>query len=216
MGKPARGLKPVAFFDDDIGKHGQRLHGIPVLGRPEDIEAARLPDVRTVVVAMPSAPKKRIREILLKLVALGYRVETMPPLEDLASGRAKVSQIRAVEVEDLLGREAVALDTAAIRQFIEGKVVLVTGAGGSIGSELCRQVALLNPTRLLLLDQAEGSLFLIEQEMNELGMGGIVLPVVADILDRTRMEELFRHWRPEVVFHAAAHKHVFLMERQPG
>lgn len=216
MSKPARGLKPVAFFDDDIGKHGRHLHGIPVLGRPENIEAARLPDVRTVVVAMPSAPKKRIREILLKLVALGYRVETMPSLEDLASGRAKVSQIRAVEVEDLLGREAVALDTTAIRQFVENKVVLVTGAGGSIGSELCRQVALLNPTRLLLLDQAEGSLFLIEQEMNELGMGVIVLPVVADILDRTRMEELFRHWRPEVVFHAAAHKHVFLMERQPG
>jgi FlaA1/EpsC-like NDP-sugar epimerase len=206
----------VAFFDDDVGKHGQRLHGIPVLGRLEDIEEARLPDVRKVVVAMPSAPKKRIREVLLKLVELGYRVETMPSLEDLASGRAKVAQIRSVQVEDLLGREAVELDTTAIRQFVEGKVVLVTGAGGSIGSELCRQVASLNPKRLLLLDQAEGSLFLIEQEMNELGMGAILLPVVADILDRSRMDELFRRLRPQVVFHAAAHKHVFLMERQPG
>ncbi|HRJ45869.1 MAG TPA: nucleoside-diphosphate sugar epimerase/dehydratase [Opitutaceae bacterium] len=216
LSKPSRGFKPVAFFDDDPAKRGRLVHGIPVLGPPEGMMDADLKRVRTVVVAMPSAARKRVKEILLSLVAQGYKVEIMPALEDLASGRAKVSQIRAVDVEDLLGREPVKLDTAGIRRFVEDKVVLVTGAGGSIGSELCRQVADLNPHRLLLLDQSEGSLFLIEQEMNERGMGAIATPVVADILDETRLQELFRRLRPQVVFHAAAHKHVYLMERQPG
>lgn len=216
LSKRSRGLKPVAFFDDDPGKHGRLVHGVPVLGSPEAITDADLKNVRTVVVAMPSAPQKRIKEILLRLVEEGYKVEIMPAIEDIASGRAKMNQIRAVDVEDLLGREPVALDTTAIRKFVESKVVLVTGAGGSIGSELCRQVAHLNPKRLLLLDQSEGSVFLIEQEMNDRGMGGAIVPVVADVLDETRMQELFRIHRPQVVFHAAAHKHVYLMERQPG
>jgi FlaA1/EpsC-like NDP-sugar epimerase len=215
LNMPARGFKPIAFVDDDPRKKGRLIHGVPVLGSPEDLAKASLEGVNTVIVAMPSAPQKRVREIVLFMAHHGYKVEIVPALEDLASGRAKVSKIRRVEVDDLLGREPVELDTASIRKFVEGKVVMVTGAGGSIGSELCRQIARLNPQRLLLLDQAEGSLFLIEQEMNELGMGAIATPLVADILDEARMSDIFRRLCPQVVFHAAAHKHVFLMERQP-
>jgi FlaA1/EpsC-like NDP-sugar epimerase len=214
--KPARGLRPVAFLDDDASKRGRLLHGIPVFGRPEDIAQAKLPDVKTVVVAMPSAPQRRVREIVLQLVHQGYKVEIIPAIEDLASGRAKASHIRAVEVEDLLGREAVSLDTTAIRRFVEDKVVMVTGAGGSIGNELCRQIARLNPKRLLMVEQSEVSLFQIEQEMNELGMGAIAMPLVANILDPVRMKDIFARLHPQVVFHAAAHKHVYMMERQPS
>jgi FlaA1/EpsC-like NDP-sugar epimerase len=216
LNMPARGFKPVAFADDDPEKKGRLIHGVPVIGRPEDLPRAGLEGVTTVIMAMPSAPQRRVKEIVLLLTQHGYRVEIVPALEDLASGRAKVSNIRAVEVEDLLGRDPVSLDTAAIRKFVEGKVVMVTGAGGSIGSELCRQIAHLNPQRLLMVEQSEASLFLCEQEMNGLGMGATATPVVADILDERRMADVFAKMRPQVVFHAAAHKHVYLMERQPG
>lgn len=216
LNMPARGFKPVAFADDDPAKKGQLIHGVSVIGKPEDLLRTELDGVTTVIIAMPSAPQKRVREVMLMLAQHGYRVEIVPALEDLASGRAKVSRIRAVEVADLLGREPIQLDTAAIRQFLENKVVMVTGAGGSIGSELCRQVAGFNPKRLLMLDQSEGGLFQIEQEMAERGLGALATPLVADILDGDRMRGIFERLRPQVVFHAAAHKHVFLMERQPG
>ncbi len=214
--KPARGLRPVAFLDDDPDKRGRLVHGIPVVGRPDELSRAKLPEVHRVVVAMPSAPQRRVKDIVLLLVQQGYKVEIIPAIEDLASGRAKASSIRAVEVEDLLGREPVQLDTASIRRFVEGKIVMVTGAGGSIGSELCRQIAHLIPQRLLMVERSEVSLFATEQEMNELGMGAIATPLVADVLDPQRMEGIFGRLRPQVVFHAAAHKHVYLMERQPG
>ena len=216
LNMPARGFDPVAFADDDLKKKGPRIHGVPVIGRPEDLPKARLEGVTTAIMAMPSAPRKRVREIVLMLTQHGYRVEIVPALEDLASGRAKVSQIRAVEVEDLLGRDPVSLDTASIRKFVEGKVVMVTGAGGSIGGELCRQIAGLNPRRLLLVDQSEPSLFVIEQELIKAGYSGTILPCIADILDASRITALFATHAPQVVFHAAAHKHVFLMERQPA
>jgi FlaA1/EpsC-like NDP-sugar epimerase len=216
LAKPARGLKPVAFLDDDQTKRGRLIHGIPVMGRPEELSEKKLLSVRTVVVAMPTAPQRRIREVLLHLAHQGYKVEIIPAIEDLASGRAKVSHIRAVEVEDLLGREAVSLDTTAIRNFVDNKVVMVTGAGGSIGAELCRQIARLNPQRLLMVEQSEVSLFQIEQEMNELGTGAITIPLVGSILDQVRMNDIFSRFHPHVVFHAAAHKHVYMMERQPS
>jgi FlaA1/EpsC-like NDP-sugar epimerase len=216
LARPARGFRPLAFLDDDPAKQGRLVHGIPVLGRPEKFAAAKLTSIRTVVMAMPSAPQRRVREILLLLVQQGYKVEIIPAIEDLASGRAKVSHIRGVEVEDLLGRDPVSLDISAIRKFVENKIVMVTGAGGSIGSELCRQIARLNPKRLLMVEQSEFALFQIEQEMNELGMGAIAVPLVANIVDPTRMKDIFARHQPQVVFHAAAHKHVYMMETQPS
>ncbi len=214
---PSRGFRPVMFLDDDVAKHGKLVHGVPVVGAPEAVVGGKeLASVAKVVIAMPSAPARRVREIVLLLAKHGLKVETMPSLEELASGRARATRIRPVEVQDLLGRDPVNLDAAGIRLRLEGRVVLVTGAGGSIGAELCRQIAALNPRRLLLVEQAEGALFVIEQELNEAGFAGVIVPLVADILDRERMEFVFARYRPEVVFHAAAHKHVFLMERQPA
>ena len=216
LAKPRRGFKPIAFLDDDRGKKGRMIHGLKVMGRPEEVPTAKYGNVSHVILAMPRASQRRLRELSLFYVQKGFKVETVPAIEDLASGRVKVTQIRPVDVEDLLGRDPIEQDTAAVRNFVEGKVTMVTGAGGSIGSELCRQIADLNPKRLLMVDQSEPSLFRIEQEMNELGMGALATPIVADVLDGARMTDIFRRMSPQIVFHAAAHKHVFLMERQPG
>jgi FlaA1/EpsC-like NDP-sugar epimerase len=214
---PAFGFKPVAFYDDDPAKHGKSVHGVPVLGAPELLGVSNGDlDVAKIVIAMPSASVKRIREIVLMLQRRGLKVEILPTIEELASGRVRASRIRPVEIQDLLGREPVQLDSALISRLVAGQVVLVTGAGGSIGCELCRQIAKLNPQRLLMIDQAEGNLFAIEQELIELGFGTVGLPLVADILDPERMEFIFQRYRPHIVFHAAAHKHVFMMERQPA
>ena len=214
---PSRGFRPVMFLDDDETKHGKHVHGVPVAGRPELLAESRVSEaLEKVIIAMPSASPRRIRELLAAAASHGLKVEIVPSLEELAAGRVKASRIRPVEVQDLLGRSPVEIDSAGIRRAIAGRVVLVTGAGGSIGGELCRQLAALNPGRLLLVEQSEAALFLIEQELNEKGFGGTITPLVADILDRPRMEAIFRRYAPQVVFHAAAHKHVFLMERQPA
>ena len=214
---PSRGFKPIMFFDDDTAKHGKLVHGVPVIGAPEMIPAVKeIGDMAKAVIAMPMASAKRIREVVILLTEQGLKVETLPSIEELTSGRVRASRIRPVEVQDLLGRDAVNLDSVGIRKLIEGRVILVTGAGGSIGGELCRQIAALNPSRLLLVEQAEGSLFNIEQELNDLGLGAIAVPLVGDVLDRERMEFIFTRYQPQVVFHAAAHKHVYLMERQPA
>lgn len=215
--RPRLGLRPVCFLDDDTTKHGRQIHGVTVEGVPEDI--ARLANgqqIDGIVIAMPSASGKRMRELVQLASDAKLKVETVPSFSELTSGRVQVSRIRPVDVEDLLGRDPVELDSGGIRKSIQGKVVLVTGAGGSIGSELCRQIAALAPKRLLLVEQAEGALFIIEQELNELGLGTLAVPLVGDILDEERMRYIFAHYEPDIVFHAAAHKHVFLMERQPA
>jgi FlaA1/EpsC-like NDP-sugar epimerase len=214
---PSRGFKPVVFFDDDTKKHGKLVHGVLVVGKPEEIATAKgMNTLAKIVIAMPTAPAKRVRQIVQLMTEHGLKVETLPSMADLAAGRVKASRIRPVEVQDLLGRETVDLDSEGIRKSITGHVVLVTGAGGSIGSELCRQIAAQAPKQLLLVEQAEGALFLIEQELNELGLGSLAVPLVGDVLDEERMRYIFSHYHPEVVFHAAAHKHVYLMERQPA
>lgn len=213
--RPDLGMTPVALFDDDEAKWGKQLHGVPIVGRPEAIGATDL-RVDEVIFAMPSAHGRRLREIVQILNEARIPFETVPSIEQMVNGIVKVSQIRPVDIEDLLGREQIELDTTSIRRFVENKVVMVTGAGGSIGSELCRQIARLNPQRLLMVEQSEASLFLCEQEMNEIGLGAMATPLVADVLDASRMTEIFGRMRPQVVFHAAAHKHVYLMERQPG
>jgi FlaA1/EpsC-like NDP-sugar epimerase len=211
------GMTPRAFFDDDRAKWGTNIHGVTVQGGPES-----LPDylhrhkIDEVVIAMPSAAGRRIREVVTLLNQLHLRFEIVPSYEQLVRGQVRVSQIRPVEIQDLLGRESINLQTDRIRELVRDKVVMVTGAGGSIGSELCRQIASLAPRQLLMIERSEFLLFQIEQELLNLGFGSVVIPLVADIMDPTRMEGIFRRFRPTIVFHAAAHKHVPMMEQQPA
>ncbi|MBI2513186.1 MAG: polysaccharide biosynthesis protein [Opitutae bacterium] len=215
--KPSLGLRPIFFLDDNRRKHGHHIHGTPVLGAPEEIARLRRDHpVDACVIAMPSAPGKRLQEIYKVLREQELTVEIIPSMAELAEGRVQVTKIRPVQVEDLLGRESVDLRSVEVAKLVAGKVVLVTGAGGSIGSELCRQILSHHPERLLMVEQAEGALFVIESELNERGHSSTIVPLVADILDTPRMNFIFERFRPQVVFHAAAHKHVFMMERQPG
>ncbi len=215
--RPALNLKPVFFLDDDQRKHGLHIHGVPVLGSPDSIDRWHKEyKVDGAVLAMPSASVKRVQEVYKHFTEIGLKVDIIPSLSELASGRVQVTKLRPVQVEDLLGRAEVDLENEDIAALVREKVVLVTGAGGSIGSELCRQLAGYQPQRLLMVEQAEGALFNIESELNEHGHRHTILPLVADILDTQRMESIFRRFRPQVVFHAAAHKHVYMMERQPG
>ncbi|MHC1767828.1 MAG: polysaccharide biosynthesis protein [Verrucomicrobiia bacterium] len=217
MARRGLGLVPVVFFDDDRSKWRSRVHDIPVVGAPESILNQKLNlELDEAIIAMPTAPAKRIGEVVRVLQKARLRFETVPSMEQLATGKVKVSQLRSVEIQDLLGREPVELDAKNIADVLRDRVVMVTGAGGSIGSELCRQIARFNPERLLLVDQAEVQLFPIEQELNESGYRGIILPLVADILDPPRMRHIFKRFIPEVIFHAAAHKHVPMMESQPS
>jgi FlaA1/EpsC-like NDP-sugar epimerase len=211
------GLRAVAFFDDDANKAGSRLHDIPVIGPPEQLLNAQADlELEEVVIAMPSAPAKRIREIIKILQEAQIKFTTVPSIYELSTGRSQVTQLRAVQVEDLLGRDPVELETENICELLHGKRVMVTGSGGSIGSELCRQILSYRPETLLMVEQSEAQLFQIEQELLGRGARDNVVPLVADILDSQRMNYLFRHFRPEVIFHSAAHKHVPMMESQPG
>jgi FlaA1/EpsC-like NDP-sugar epimerase len=217
MAKRGLGLLPVAFFDDDKSKWRSRVHDIPVVGPPESLLDQKLNlELEEAIIAMPTAPAKRIGEVVKILQRARLKFETVPSVDQLATGKVKVSQLRSVEIQDLLGRKQVQVDTDNIRTILTNRVVLVTGAGGSIGSELCRQIATFNPKRLLLVDQSEVQLFPIEQELIEAGYRGIILPLVADILDAPRMCHIFKRFVPEVIFHAAAHKHVPMMEGQPS
>jgi len=214
--KPGYGLAPVAFFDDDRRKWSSRVHDIPVLGAPEKLldVAAKL-DIQEAIIAMPSAPAKRVGEIVRILRQTRLQCKTIPSLDQLALGQVRVIQLRNVEVQDLLGREKVELETESIRLVLQDRAVLVTGAGGSIGSELCRQIATYHPRHLLLLDRSEPNLFQIEQELIGLGHAPRIVPLIGDISDRERISEILFHYRPDVIFHTAAHKHVPMMERQP-
>jgi FlaA1/EpsC-like NDP-sugar epimerase len=215
--KPGYGLEPVAFFDDDPRKVKSRVHGIPVVGPPEKLHAAAAQlEIEEAIIAMPSAPAKRVGEIVRIVRQAHLLCKTVPSLDQLALGQVRVSQLRNVEVQDLLGREKVELETENIRLALKNRVVLVTGAGGSIGTELCRQIATYGPARLLLADRSEPHVFQIQQELAGLGHGEMIVPLVADVLDAPRMEDIFAQYQPSVIFHAAAHKHVPMMESQPG
>jgi len=210
-------LEPVAFFDDDKSKWRSRIHDVPVLGAPETLLNPELNlQLDEAIIAMPRASAKRIGEVVALLQRSRLKFETVPALDQLATGKVKVTQLRNVEIEDLLGRDPVQLEMENIRHILRGKIVMVTGAGGSIGSELCRQIAEFNPSRLLMVEQSEVQIFQIEQEMIERGAGAIVQPLVADILDSARMRQIFERFQPQVIFHAAAHKHVPMMESQPS
>jgi FlaA1/EpsC-like NDP-sugar epimerase len=211
------GLLPVGFADDDARKHGLHIHGVPVLGGTADLaELVRVHAVREVVIAMPTAGGRVIRRIAATCRACGVVSKTVPGVHELLSGTASLKQFRDVTVADLLRREQVDLPTARADALVRGRVVLVTGAGGSIGSELCRQVAAFGPSRLVLLGHGEFSIFQIERELAAAHPAVPLATVIADVKDRPRVEAAFAAHRPDVVFHAAAHKHVTLMERNPA
>src|SRR5256886_761132 len=211
------GLQAVAFFDDDRMKWGKRVQNVPVVGAPEILLNDKMDlELEEVIIAMPSATARRVAEIVRTLQKLQIKFSTVPSIYELTTGQAKVSQLRSVEVQDLLGREQVRLATDDIQHLLRDRVVMVTGAGGSIGSELCRQIAGFSPRHLLLVEQSEVQLFQIEQDLIHSGCGEVIVPLVANILDQQRLDYIFQHYHPQVIFHAAAHKHVPMMETQPG
>ena len=214
---PELGINPMGFIDDDTAKHGLIVDGIEVLGgREKTEEYVEQLEIRVVLLAVPSADTDVIRDMIRRGVRLGVKVLTTPALHELVSGKAQPSGVRAVQIEDLLRREEVKVDTSEIASHLAGKTVLVTGAGGSIGSELCRQIVSFMPHRLLLLGRGENSIYTINNELKDSAPGVEVVPLIADVKDFERLDQLFALYRPQVVFHAAAHKHVPLMESNPA
>lgn len=203
------------LFDDDEGKIGRRMQDIPVLGRLADLPRyARHMDVRDVILALPSAQHAVRRQWTEAFTAAGLNVLTVPSLEDLMNGRVAISSLRPIQLDDLLGRDPVKLDDAGLSQCLGNAVILVTGAGGSIGSELCRQIAHFRPACLVMLEQSEYALYRMEQEFARCMPELRVVSVIGDVKDARRLEEIMSAHRPSVVFHAAAYKHVPLMEQE--
>ncbi|HBG26837.1 MAG TPA: polysaccharide biosynthesis protein [Phycisphaerales bacterium] len=207
----------IGFIDDDPAKRGVNIHGIPVLGNVDELPTVcKEKNIEEIAIAMPSATAKQLRKVVQLCEGAKVRFRTVPSIADIASGRFRVSQIRDVEINDLLGREAVQLELSTIGELLDGKVILVTGAGGSIGSEMCRQVCHFQPQMLLLVEQAENSLFFIERELRRSFPQVAMEAIICDITDKRRVEQIFEKFHPQVVIHAAAHKHVPLMELNPG
>ncbi|PLK49138.1 nucleoside-diphosphate sugar epimerase/dehydratase [Uliginosibacterium sp. TH139] len=203
----------VGLLDDNAGKWGRELGGQRVIGAVDSLpEVASDLKVRHAILAIPSASIAVRRKVAGCCAQAGLQLLTVPALEDIMSGRIAVNAIRKVEIEDLLGRETVCIDTANVAAVLADKCVLVTGAGGSIGSELCRQIAHFSPARVLLVEQSEYALYTIEQWFAQHQPQIPVVPLAADVKDAVRLHEIFGEWRPQVVFHAAAYKHVPLME----
>ncbi len=213
----AQRYEAVGFLDDSPRKQGEHIHGVPVLGPisvvAEVIKSKRIDEV---ILAIPSMRGREMREVVELCRPSGVTLRTLPGLNGLIDGTVTVSQLAGVRIEDLLGREPVKLDTAAIEAFLEGRVILVTGAGGSIGSELCHQIARFRPSKLILVEQAENGLFEVHRALLPAFPELCVVPYIADVCDSKRLDAIFNSERPAVVFHAAAHKHVPMMEANPG
>jgi len=214
---PVEKYHVVGFIDDNPRVRGIRIHGVPVLGGVGDLaEVARRQNAEEVIIALPRPTREQLRRIIE--VCRGQRLtfRIVPGVADLIDGRADIGRLREVDINDVLGRDPVTLDTENIGHFLAGKVVLVTGAGGSIGSEICRQLVAFHPKCLVLLEQAENNLFYIDRELRAAHPDLDVVPVIADVCDRQRIQDVFSRYKPDVVFHAAAHKHVPMMELNPG
>lgn len=205
----------VGFLDDDVSTHDRLLNGKKVHGPIEAVGAwAKEFDVKQAIIAMPSATHQQRKHAIDLCSKNGIKVLTIPSYDDLLSGRVAISQLREIEIDDLLGRDVVQLDDAGLQKQLTGKVVLVTGAGGSIGSELCRQIARFKPQTLVLFESSEFALYNIEQELNRKFPELNILYLAGDVRDAMRLEQVFAQCKPGIVFHAAAYKHVPLMERQ--
>jgi FlaA1/EpsC-like NDP-sugar epimerase len=210
---PQLGLAPVGFIDDDVTKHRHQLHGIPVLGSLSMLgELVSAFSVSEVIIALPSSRGKVIRGIVQASAVAGVRNRTVPGLSEILSGAKSVSALRPIQIEDLLRRDPIETNLDQVGSLVTGRTVLVTGAGGSIGSELCRQLAQLNPERIVALGRGENSIFELLQELHTTYPKIPVWPAIVDVRDETRLRAIFEETRPYSVFHAAAHKHVPLME----
>lgn len=215
--RPAGGLQPVCFFDENADRVGRSIHGLPVYGPWSRLPGlARKLHLSELVVAHTGLGPRRLKEIVALGQSLGLGTQIVPSATQLATGEVKVERTRPVAIEDLLGRATVNLEDENVVRLVRDRVVLVTGAGGSIGSELCRQILRHGPKHLVLVDQAEIALFEIEQELSPTARTGCLRPLIVDVAEETAVRELMQKCRPEVVFHAAAHKHVPIMERQPA
>jgi FlaA1/EpsC-like NDP-sugar epimerase len=210
-------LKPVAFIDDDPKKYKLDILGIPVVGNSSAIShTVEKYEIENIVIAIPSLGQKELNRIFEECAKTKAKTQIMPKVEDLMTGKVSVNQFREVQVEDLLGREPVELDIDGISEVVSGRTVLVTGAGGSIGSEICRQICKFNPSKIVLVGHGENSIYTIDMELRKKYQQQFeVVPVIGDIQDRNRMFEIMEQHRPFVVYHAAAHKHVPLMEYNP-
>ncbi len=209
-------LEPVAFLDDDTALHGQRLCGLPVLGGTEDLpRLAKDAGAQEILIAIPSATGAQIRRLVLLCRRAGLPFKIAPGIRAIIEGDVHFAQVRPVAPEDLLGRESVQFQAGGARAVVAGRSVLVTGAGGSIGSELCRQLLPLEPAELLLLGRGENSLFEIAEELEPLRRGTELRALIADVRDAERLRVLAGRHRPQLILHAAAHKHVPLMEGNP-
>jgi FlaA1/EpsC-like NDP-sugar epimerase len=213
LSHPQLGLNPIGFVDDDRSKHGHRLCDLPVHGALSSIKDLVLRyDVEEVIIAMPRAPGAVVREVVRAAIEAGVKTRTVPGIFDIISGRVAVASLRQVEIQDLLRREPIQTDLEQVRVLATGETVMVTGAGGSIGSELCRQLARLEPAQVLVMGHGENSIFDVMAELAERHPNVTAVPIIGDVRDRQRMRLIFERYRPYAVFHAAAHKHVPLME----
>lgn len=212
-----RRYETVGFLDDNPAKHGARIHDIPVLGPIASLnDIAAREKIDEIILAIPSMSGREVRHVFELCRPTGAQIRIVPGLDSVIDGRVTMSQLTEVKIEDLLRRDAVSLDIESMEAFVHGRTVLITGAGGSIGSELCRQICRHSPSRVLLVEQAENSLYQIERVLRVEHPDIDVVPYIADICDRRRLESIFEKERPNVVFHAAAHKHVPMMEANAG
>lgn len=211
-------VKISGIIDDDVNKVGTYLNGIKVLGTSAKLKKIiNENDVDMLTVAIPSISKRRLNELFDLSQSLGFKLNIMPSMEEIAEGKVNFSKLKDIDVVDLLGREEVKLDIEQIKEKITNKVILVTGAGGSIGSEICRQVMRFNPRKLLLLGHGENSIYLINRELQNKyrNKETEIIPIIADVQDRPRIDMIMQIYHPDIVYHAAAHKHVPLMEYNP-